>query len=1144
MTPPEAQQSRPGPLAPSARGGLSLDLIPIGAALSQGGAYLQANGAFLKLFGYEQEAELLGRPLLEDIVPGQRDRIRGINQARERTGSGPLEYETLGLRRDGSSFPMLVLVTRIPLAEGTGTLACITDISTRKEAEARLRKSEERFRAYVEQSIDVLFTLDAQGTFTFVSPAWEWHFGIPTSEVLGKPLAPYVHPEDVERCLGYLRRILTSGQPETSPMYRIQHADGSWRRFVTNGSVMAVPGGGSQFLGVAREVTQEHEAQEALREAHRFNEQIIQGAMEGIIVYGPDLRYRVWNPFMENLSGLPANLVLGRHPLELFPFLQGSGVLDRLHRVLAGEAVEPVDFPFLVPATGRSGWTTDNSAPIVNAAGEIIGVIGTVSDITDRKKAEQALLRERQNAERYLSVAQVILVAFDTKARITLLNPKGYEVLGYEEGELVGKDWFQVCLPPEEYAPVRGVFQRVMAGDLASVDYFENHILRKDGERRLIAWNNAIIKDEEGQIIGTLSSGEDVTERRRAVDRLAEANVLLEQSQILTKMGAWALDVTNDRLTWTPETYRLHELAPKDYTPTIGSALAFYEPESRLLITQAVGRALETGERYNLELKLRTAKGNVLWIRTIGTAVFEEGHCVRLLGTIQNITERKEAEAALREREEQIRVIFEASDAGIILVSPRGEITFANQRMAEMFGIPLVKLIGTTYPDHLHESEKVTGDQRMRMIITGEIDSVSVERKFIRADGATFWGNLSGRRLENPDGSLRALVGMITDVTKRREAEEQQRFLQSQLHQAQKMESLGALAGGVAHDMNNVLGAILGLASAHIENQPPGSPAQKAFGTIMKAAERGGNMLKSLLSFARQNSAEDQDLDLNTILREEVRLLERTTLSKVRLVMDLDPGLRLIRADPGALTHAFMNLCVNAVDAMGDNGMLTLRTRNLGPERVEVQVLDTGTGMAPEVLAKAMDPFFTTKEVGKGTGLGLSIVYSTVKAYQGEMELRSEPGQGTCVVLRFPAIQGAAQPAEPSGAYQTMPRLGGLNVLLVDDDDLIRGSIQGMLEHLGHRTTTAGSGEDALALLESGLEPQVIILDMNMPGLGGAGTLPRLRALRPQIPVLLATGRADQAAQNLVQAHPFVTLLSKPFGMKELQANLAPYAHG
>ncbi|NWJ41971.1 MAG: PAS domain S-box protein [Geothrix sp.] len=561
-------------------------------------------------------------------------------------------------------------------------------------------------------------------------------------------------------------------------------------------------------------------------------------------------------------------------------------------------------------------------------------------------------------------------------------------------------------------------------------------------------------------------------------------------------------------------------------------------PEGEL---QRIMASIREDEGARFEFQHRLADGSLREVEVSSSRVLA-GHRRVLYSIIHDITERKQAEALLRENEAKLRTIFEASEAGIILVSDRGEISFANRRMAEMFGMPLEQLIGTTYPEHLHPSERRIADARMRMIITGEIDLVSVERLFIRADGSTFWGHLSGRRLENPDGSLHTLVGIITDVTKRREAEERQQFLQAQLHQAQKLESLGSLAGGVAHDMNNVLGAILGLASAHIESQPAGSPVQRAFGTIIKAAERGGNMLKGLLSFARQNAVEEQqDLDLNAIMREEVRLLERTTLSKIRLEMDLDPALHLVRGDAGALNHAFMNLCVNAVDAMPENGTLTLRTRNLPSRWVEVQVQDTGMGMEKEVMDRALDPFFTTKEVGKGTGLGLSIVYSTVKTHQGEMELRSEPGQGTCVLLRFPASAGPAQPAEPSGAYRTLPFGGSLEVLLVDDDELIQNSMLGMLELLGHLPCLAATGEEALARVEGGLRPDVVILDMNMPGLGGAGTLPRLRALLPTVPVLLTTGRADQAAQDLVQAHRHVTLLSKPFGMKELQAHLAPF---
>ena len=197
-----------------------------------------------------------------------------------------------------------------------------------------------------------------------------------------------------------------------------------------------------------------------------------------------------------------------------------------------------------------------------------------------------------------------------------------------------------------------------------------------------------------------------------------------------------------------------------------------------------------------------------------------------------------------------------------------------------------------------------------------------------------------------------------------------------------------------------------------------------------------------------------------------------------------------------------------------------------------------GMGMPKEVLDKAMEPFFTTKEIGKGTGLGLSMVFSTVKAHRSQMAIESEPGMGTRVRLRFPASEPENQVriAEPKLPGATQASHGSRKVLLVDDDDLIQSSVLAILEVLGHtEVTTSLSGEEALAILETGFEPDFIVLDMNMPGLGGAGTQPRLRLLRPAIPVLLSTGRIDQTALNLASAHPGVTILSKPFGLRELQ---------
>ena len=501
-------------------------------------------------------------------------------------------------------------------------------------------------------------------------------------------------------------------------------------------------------------------------------------------------------------------------------------------------------------------------------------------EIASREQAEEAIRLEHERTERYLRVAEVILLALDGSGRVTMLNRKGHAVLGYGEGELVGQNWFERCLPAQAKDEVRSLHRQVLAGTREDTLTCENLVLRKDGALRLVAWHDSPLLDAQGRVTGMLCSGEDITERRRA--------------------------------------------------------------------------------------------------------------------------------------------------------------------------------------------------------------------------------------------------------------EEEKAALQGQLQQAQKMESIGSLAGGIAHDMNNVLGAILGMASAHVETQPEGSPARKAFGTIIRAAERGGKMVQGLLSFARMTTSHDQEVDLNALLMEEIHLLERTTLAKVRLAIDLAPDLKPIRGDAGALNHAFMNVCINAVDAMPEPGTLAIRTRNVGPDQVEVQVRDTGQGMSADVLAKAMDPFFTTKPQGKGTGLGLSMVYSAVQAHGGTLQLKSEPGRGTVVTARFPACQALARAPEaaPAGP-EAHP--GGLRVLAVDDDDLVRSSLEAVLGELGHTPVLAASGEDALRVLEQDPPPDLVILDMNMPGLGGPGTLPRLRALHPGLAVLVATGRADEAARDLVRAYPPAALMAKPFSLKELR---------
>jgi PAS domain S-box-containing protein len=610
--------------------------------------------------------------------------------------------------------------------------------------------------------------------------------------------------------------------------------------------------------------------------------------------------------------------------------------------------------------------------------------------------------------------------------------------------------------------------------------------------------------------------------------------------------GLWDWNVQTGSAYYSPRYKEMFGYAEADFGTTAEEWSKRIHPDDAPGVFAALQPYMEGKPGFAMvEFRMLCQDGSWRWTLGRGMVVSRDpaGKPMRMIGVNSDITERKQAEDALLEAkaltdavvENVPLMIFlkEATDLKFVLFNHAGEKLLGHDRK-ELLGKNDLDLFPPEQAAHFMAMDRKVLEGGAGVLDIPE-ETVSTAKKGQRV--------LHTRKvcLLGSDGSTKYLLGISEDITERKQAEAERLNLQAQLQQSQKMESLGTLAGGVAHDMNNVLGAILGLASAHIGAQPEGSPLHQALDTICKATERGGKMVKSLLSFARQSPAESHKLDMNAILREQVSLLERTTLATVRLQLDLAAELLPILGDASALTHAFMNLCVNAGDAMPGSGTLILQTRNVDNDWIEVVVEDNGMGMPKEVLEKAVEPFFTTKETGKGTGLGLSMVFSTVKAHQGQMAIESEPGKGTRVRMRFPACERDApvQVAEPAVAEAALIPHGGMKVLLIDDDELIQSSTQAILECLGHTAfTTAQSGEEALALLEAGFEPDLVILDMNMPGLGGIGTLPRIRRLRPAVPVLLSTGRTDQAALTLASAHSGVTLLAKPFGLRELQKHL------
>ncbi len=485
-------------------------------------------------------------------------------------------------------------------------------------------------------------------------------------------------------------------------------------------------------------------------------------------------------------------------------------------------------------------------------------------------------------------------------------------------------------------------------------------------------------------------------------------------------------------------------------------------------------------------------------------------------------------EAHRQEAEEAFRATFEQSAVGITHVSLEGEFLKVNRRFSEIIGYSEEELVGHPVEEFTDPEDWAADAQEIQALLAGTRSRSSWEKRYRCKEGKTLWVRITLTLLHDPGGSPTFFASVVEDLTSEKQAEAEHQELVESLHQAQKMESLGTLSAGIAHDMNNILAAIMGTAEVLQVTCDPAEGVADYLATIIRASERGRDLVKNLTTFARKGLREAQLLDLNMVVLNEIELLRRTTLQKVEVHSDLDPQLPPILGETSAISSALMNLCVNAVHAMPEGGTLTIRTSRLPDHWVELVVTDTGEGMQPEVLARAMEPFFTTKPVGKGTGLGLTIAFAVLKAHGGTLDIRSEPGHGTTVSVRFPAAHGEVDQAEalplPAEVAQR-----ALKVLIVDDDEAFLSIIPRLLLSLGHAPEVARSGQAALDLLAGGLKVDLVLLDQNMPGLSGTETLQRLREQWPALPVLLGTGYLDDASAARVADHQGVQILHKPY---------------
>ncbi|MGU3666340.1 hybrid sensor histidine kinase/response regulator [Methylobacterium sp. A49B] len=473
---------------------------------------------------------------------------------------------------------------------------------------------------------------------------------------------------------------------------------------------------------------------------------------------------------------------------------------------------------------------------------------------------------------------------------------------------------------------------------------------------------------------------------------------------------------------------------------------------------------------------------------------------------------------------------------------PDNPIIFANRAFLAMTGYTPEELIG-------RNCRFLQGPDTDRSTVTQVRSAIAEKREFAteilnyRKNGSTFWNALFVSPVYNADGELVYYFGSQLDVSRRRDAEEA-------LGQAQKMEALGQLTGGIAHDFNNLLQVIVGyvdILAAGLE-KPDADRARlgRATENIRQAAERATTLTQQLLAFARKQRLEGRAVNLNTLVEGMGEMVARSVGEAVKIELDLAADLWNCRVDPTQAEVAILNVLINARDAMPDGGTVRITTENsevaasgeVGPLRdgryVSIAIRDSGTGIPPAVLARVMDPFFTTKEEGKGTGLGLSMVYGFAKQSGGAAQIESAVGEGTTVRLSFPATDGDVNaPAKVS--LRAVDRQGTETILIVDDREDVAELARTILRDFGYTTLTAGNAREALEILDSSGRVDLLFTDLIMPG-GMNGVLLAREALRrqPRLKVLLATGYAEASLERTDIGGSEFDLLNKPYRRTEL----------
>jgi len=773
---------------------------------------------------------------------------------------------------------------------------------------------------------------------------------------------------------------------------------------------------------------------------------------------------------------------------------------------------------------GQVAWDSTTKMPLRDANGNIIGTFGVSRDITKRKLAEAGNAR----LAAIVNSSDDAIFSTTREGVIATWNAGAERMYGYAAEEIKGKS-FSTFIPEDRRADLAGIAERLLRGE--RLVHFEHEDMRKDGSR-LQVLTLSPIKDATGFVTGVSIISRDITERKRAEEELYQSRQMLQS----------ILDTIPQRVFWKDRNMLFlgcnsafaidaglkdptEIIGKNDYDLAWGETAELYRADDKLVMEQ------ET-PRLNFDEPQNRPDGSLRWLRTNKLPLRDrEGEVIGVIGTYEDITERKRVEA---EHTRLVTAIEQAAET-LMVTDIRGTIEYVNPAFTRITG---------------YSREEVLG-QNPRILKSGKQDQVFYQQLWATILRGEIWhGELINRRKEGNlyteemnIAPVRDALGEVTHFIATKQDVTEHKQLGQQLIQAQKMEAVGRLAGGVAHDFNNLLTIINGYAALLSEQTSTEDPRRARLKEILMAGERAASLTRQLLAFSRRQILEPRVLDLNGVIAGIEKMLRRLIGEDVELVSTLKPDVGRVKVDPGQIEQVIMNLALNARDAMPEGGKLLIETSNVEIDEkyvrshspmmpgkyVMVAVSDTGCGMDLDTQAHIFEPFFTTKEEGRGTGLGLATVYGIVKQSGGFIWVYSEPGRGSTFKIYLPFIEENVPKAKPA-KVRTKQVKGSETVLVVEDEGGVRSLVCQTLASQGYKVLEAAGAAQALKISEQHTEPiHLLLTDVVMPQTDGKKLAMRLSTLHPETKVLYMSGYTDDAIVRHGILNVGTSFLQKPF---------------